>query len=151
MILGDQFGDCVMMFNTSFSYHIVASINDLVLEFEAETEWKGKLDALFAYTHTIKQHDCWIHDHEVGWDGPEMLSILGRLWKETLSKSNTLLGIDSEFTRPGIVSLLEQFKDELRSSREDMGDYESLHEDFAYEEAKPKSKKEKVPTAWPLV
>ena len=38
---------------------------------------------------------------------------LGSAWKGLLKLSDTELGIDGEFTRPGIVAMLEQLEDDF--------------------------------------
>jgi len=45
---------------------------------------------------------------------------LGKAWSELLPLSDEELGIDPEFTRPGIIAQLEKFKKEM----EDVESYE---------------------------
>ena len=51
-----------------------------------------------------------------------MLNDLGRLWETVLIKSDTKLGIDSEFTRPGVIAFLDKFAKKVKDSRD--GDLE---------------------------
>mmetsp|Transcript_16849 Transcript_16849/g.24662 ORF Transcript_16849/g.24662 Transcript_16849/m.24662 type:complete len:98 (+) Transcript_16849:365-658(+) len=67
-ILGNQYGNSFMMFNTSFSYQI----HDGFYQFKSSDfgrkakKWPDKFDLLFAYTHNLMQHDVWMHDNEGG-------------------------------------------------------------------------------------
>ena len=70
--------------------------------------WPKKFDLLFAYTYKIKEYDCWMRDNEGDMEG--MVSELACLWKKPLQKSNEELGVDAEYTRPGVLALLEDFK-----------------------------------------
>jgi hypothetical protein len=56
-----------------------------------------------------------MHDHERGWGGEMMVSGLARIWKAVLKKTDQELGIDSEFTRPGLVCFLQQFKKQVEA------------------------------------
>ena len=42
---------------------------------------------------------------------------LGKYWATLLVHTDAELGIDSEFTRPGILALLGKFKEEVESTR----------------------------------
>lgn len=61
------------------------------------------------------ESDYWMIDHEVGWGGEKFVAGLARLWKKVLAKSDEELGIDAEFTRPGVVCFLESFKKAVES------------------------------------
>ena len=71
---------------------------------------------LLGFTDSIKEFDTWIHDHELGWGGEKMTASLARMWKNLLAKSDGELGIDAEFTRPGVICLLEQFRAMVESA-----------------------------------
>lgn len=43
---------------------------------------------------------------------------LGSAWKELLSSPDKVLGITEEFTRPGILKLLEQLAEKIDKSNE---------------------------------
>lgn len=45
-----------------------------------------------------------------------MVRKLAAAWKTLLKKSNAELGIDEEFTRPGLEALLEDFAKEVLAS-----------------------------------
>jgi hypothetical protein len=78
-----------------------------------------RFDALFALTHSILSFDYWIHDNECWEPGQELemaMHSLAKAWRETLARSDSELGIDSEFTRPGVVALCEQLEDAFSGS-----------------------------------
>ena len=52
-----------------------------------------------------------MHDNEG--DMGDMVKDLAKLWKKLLAKDDSTLGIDAEYTRPGILAMLKQFKDKL--------------------------------------
>eukprot|EP01052_Picozoa_sp_SAG31_P002960 SAG31_NODE_108_length_24741_cov_6.933041_12_plen_241_part_00 len=86
LVLGEQAGDSLLMFNTSFSYEIMDSFGELASEVKKTKDFGAKLDKLFAYTYTIDQHDVWVHDHECGWGGERFIAGLAKLWKVVLKK-----------------------------------------------------------------
>ena len=45
------------------------------------------------------------------------MQALGKYWATLLVHTDAELGIDSEFTRPGILALLGKFKEEVESTR----------------------------------
>ena len=112
-ILEDQADDCIKMFSTSFSYHIHGSFYDIKRRRSNLKSWSQKFDLLFAYTFTIGRWDSWMWDNEGGLN--DMVKELARLWKSTLKKSDEDLGIDGEYTRPGVIALLDQFKKDIES------------------------------------
>ena len=78
-------------------------------------ELSARFDALFALTHALNSCDYWLNDNEY-WTpfapGRELDKAVKKLadeWKKLLKHTDIELGIDSEFTRPGIESLLDEF------------------------------------------
>ena len=43
----------------------------------------------------------------------DMVAGLAALWKRLLKNDDEKLGIDKEYTRPGVLALLEDFKSDL--------------------------------------
>ena len=75
-----------------------------------------QFDALFALTYNLKSYDFWMHDNECWEPGDALeksIKALGKAWKDMLKHGDAELGIDSEFTRPGIEALCEQLADDL--------------------------------------
>jgi hypothetical protein len=110
LILGDQNGASFMMFNTSFSYTVHDSLEQLksLLKGKANKTPAQKLDLLFAYTHTVKEYDVWMHDNEG--DMGDFTKGLAAIWKRLLKGTNDDLGIDAEFTKPALEEFLQQFQ-----------------------------------------
>ena len=111
-VLGDQANDSVMMFNTSFSYDILDGFNHY-----KSSGWKklktpaDKFDSLFAYTYMLKNYDVWLNDNEGGME--DITKGLASMWKRLLKNDDDKLDIDAEYTRPGIVQLLNDFKSDI--------------------------------------
>lgn len=110
MILGDQYGSPFMMFNTSYSYHVLDSWIRLKPRLGRMTPDK-KFDALLAFTSTILDHDVWIHDNEG--DMGSLVKGLATVWRNLLKKSDEEIGWDLEYTKPATYTLLKQFKDRV--------------------------------------
>lgn len=73
-----------------------------------------KFNALFGLTSSLAKYDFWLHDNECWGEGGELdgaVKQLGKCWKTVLAKPDEILGIDSEFTRPGILAMLAKFKE----------------------------------------
>ena len=71
-----------------------------------------RFDALFGLTYALNEYDCWMHDNECyekGGDCEKAVKRLAKAWKDLLPMSDADLGIDAEFTRPGIEALLGKF------------------------------------------
>ena len=114
-VLGDQAHDGILMFNTSFSYGIRDGFYDFKGRRYAKAKtFSEKFDLLFAYTYNLKEYDVWMQDNEGDMDG--MVRDLAKMWKALLKKDNATLGIDPEYTRPGILELLESFKEAVEES-----------------------------------
>ncbi len=111
LLLGEDADSPFLMFNTSFSYQVLDSLQDLQRGLKrCKDDWAKKFDKLLGYTVMVDQYDVWMHDHEGGWGGHRFIAALARLWKTVLQQTDAALGIDAEFTRPGTVCLLENFK-----------------------------------------
>jgi hypothetical protein len=118
LILGDQHGDSVQMFTTSFSYHVFSVVPREITKIHNKSSLPDKFDHLLGLTKAIKGNDVWMHDYEDGETLKRMLSALGRLWKSVLTHSNEDLEIDAEFTRPGVEAMLKDFTKEVKSGPE---------------------------------
>eukprot|EP00536_Pseudo-nitzschia_multiseries_P004206 jgi/Psemu1/64530/estExt_Genemark1.C_690003 len=112
-ILGEQAGSDMLSFTTSFSYDVLDGFDYFQSKMYKNKSKQRKFDMLFAYTYQLKEHDVWMHDNEGGMN--DMVEDLAKMWKELLKNSDKSLGIDSEYTRPGVLQLLEDFKEEIES------------------------------------
>lgn len=124
LVLQDQADPDFMTFSTSYSYQVLASWNLAKKRLSKLSNKAKKVDALMAYTHTVKQYDVWMHDNEGGMG--ELVSGLASAWKRLLKKHDDKeLGWDVEYTKPGVLELLKQFKEQVESMDDcyDMGDF----------------------------
>lgn len=101
-------------FNTSTGNQIIENILPELDKIKNKKSTSDKFDSLFGLTANLNDYaDCWMEDNECTGAGEEMeISIrkLGKTWKGLLEKTNDELGIDANYSRPGIERLLEQFK-----------------------------------------
>ena len=112
LVLGDQYGDSFMWFNTSFSYDVLDSWQFLKMRI-SRMKPAQKFDILLAYTHTLQEHSTWMHDNEGGMG--VLVQGLATAWRNLLKKSDAAIGWDVEYTKPGTLELLGQFKREVES------------------------------------
>ena len=112
-ILGEQAGDSCLMFNTSFSYAILGGFDEFLRRYKNKKSMSQKFDFLYGYTYNLKGNDTWMHDNEGDMDG--MVEDLAKMWKNLLKNDDEKLGIDSEYTRPGVFQLLNDFKEKIES------------------------------------
>ena len=117
-VLGDQAGKDILGFTTSFSYEVRDSLYYVQQRMRSRTtKWSDKFDLLLGYTHALQHYDAWMCDNEGGMEG--MVKGLARLWKNILKRSDEDLGIDGEYTRPGVMAMLESFQESIESAESD--------------------------------
>jgi hypothetical protein len=114
-ILGDQAGSRFMMFNTSFSYHVFREHDYLCNDLKRKSLAK-KFNLLFAFSYIIMKYDVWLHDHEDEEVLIAMIKDLAKRWKALLKKTDAELGIDTKYTRPGILVFLDTFKKRMEDA-----------------------------------
>lgn len=106
------------MFSTSEGNQICAGIPKEVQAALKKKTLPERFDALFALTNGLKTHHFWMSDNECWEPGQELekaIKTLGKAWRDMLKNSDAQLGIDGEFTRPGIEALLGQLEDDFES------------------------------------
>jgi len=106
------------MFNTSDGNQICFGIPKQVQAALKKKTMPERFDALFALTNGLKSYDFWMHDNECWEPGQELekaIKTLSKAWRDMLKNSDAQLGIDGEFTRPGIEALLGQLEDDFES------------------------------------
>ena len=69
----------------------------------------------YAYQGACRTYRVPWHPREPGCELEKAIKALAKAWKDTLKKGDAELGIDAEFTRPGIESLLQQLEDDFSS------------------------------------
>ncbi len=117
LILKDQADSSFMMFSTSYSYDVLYSFEYLKKRVLARKSPSQKLDILIAYTHTLFEHDVWMHDNEG--DMGAFVKGLAAQWKKLLKNSDEALGWDLEYTKPGVMALLEMFQERIHGMGEE--------------------------------
>jgi len=114
-VLGDQADQPLMMFGTSYSYGVYNGFFRFKSGMYAKTKGQAaKFDLLFAYTYQLKTYDVWILDNEGEMD--DMVAGLAAMWKRLLKNDDATLGIDAEYSRPGVLQLLQDFKEQVEAS-----------------------------------
>ena len=120
-VLGEQADHDFMMFGTSFSWDVLDLLH---AKCAAQAKKAAKdpalaFDELLAFTAAISEHDVWVHDNEEPDELVGAVNKLGKAWAKLLAKSDAELGIDAEYTRPGVQALLEEFQETVA----DLGEY----------------------------
>jgi hypothetical protein len=69
--------------------------------------WEDKFDSLVSFSKALKGNHVWLNDENF----QIMVTGIASLWKTLLPKSDAKLGIDGEFTRPGVMALLQEFQE----------------------------------------
>jgi hypothetical protein len=122
LVLKEQAGGHgMMMFNTMFSFTLLQTFNEFS-KWHTKLTWPERFDSLFAFTHMLDDFDVWMHDHEACWaddGGKKMITDLAKLWKAVLKKDDKTLKVDGEFTRPGVVALLGEFKSKVEGLKDE--------------------------------
>jgi hypothetical protein len=119
----EDFGFC--SFSTSSGNEVVFGIPAQVKKAMKKKSPAEQFDSLFGLTHGLKSFDSWMHDNECWEPGGELeaaITTLAKAWRSTLKRNDAELEIDTEFTRPGIESLLEQLEEDF-STCDAAGDF----------------------------
>ncbi len=104
------------MFNTHQGNLICHGIPGEIKKALKKSSLPERFDHLFALTHGIKAYDFWIRDNECWEPGQELekaMKALAKAWRDMLKRRDEELGIDAEYTRPGIEALLTQLEEEF--------------------------------------
>ena len=115
LVLGDDAGSSIMMFNTSYSYAVLDALDSVTGLKPLDVAF----DHMFAYTMTIMENDVWMHDNE---GLPKrFFDKLGKEWRRILAADDKTLKIDGEFTRPAVLAMLQDFKKEVEDLKTEDG------------------------------
>lgn len=98
---------------TEFASHVWDTWRLFQCKYRNQKCWKLKLNMILGFTDAIKDYDGWMVSTAYPWN--ELTMGLGRLWKALLKKSSQELGVDVEFTLPGILCLLQDFQEQVES------------------------------------
>ena len=115
-----------------FFFFNTANGNAVVMGLEAQidkaTDAKKpkstQFDELSMLTYAIHYNNMWFNDNEFWEEGDLVQSSCEKLataWKKLLAHTDEELGIDPEFTRPGIEALLENFDEMLNDDPRGLG------------------------------
>lgn len=112
LLLGEDRNSMLLCFDTSFSYTVEHVLETMLPALAKQKDLKKKFDMLFGLTMGLLEYDVWMHDHECEFleAAGKLLPRLAKEWKSTLGKSDAAIGIDKEYTRPGVQALLEKFQ-----------------------------------------
>lgn len=121
LILGDQHDENnLKLFHPSYSFADVLSAFDTMnKEFKNKRLWSKKFNILFGFTLAIKIYDSWV-DNNDGIETDDMIDEIGTMWKKVMKRSSADLEIDDEFTRPGIIILVQKFMEYYNVGSGDM-------------------------------
>lgn len=107
--------------NEDFQMYTTTDGNNVCLKLESEVKKAmrkktkpDRINSLFALTHSLMTYDHWIEDNECWGEGGEVdtaLQSLAKAWKTLLKESDATLGIDSKYSRPALIALLEDFEE----------------------------------------
>ena len=115
MLLGKQTGKNVLVFNTDYSNHAEESL-ERVLKSVARLSPAVAFDTLLGLTIQLKTHSSWLDDNE-GLDA-DLFARFGAAWANILANSDAKLEIDAEYTRPGVIEMLQQLKVMLDAAKD---------------------------------
>lgn len=107
-------------FNTTTGNAIIEGIPKQISKAQNSKSLPKTFDALFGLTFALLQNDFWMFDNEMWGDGGNLekcIKKLGSAWIKLLTKADEELGIDPEFTRPGIERVLEKFAAKVASCK----------------------------------
>jgi hypothetical protein len=132
---GHKFASCGQdtgfgMFNTHTGNMVIQGIPKEVSKCMKKKTISDRFDCLFGLTHGLKSFDTWMFDNEEWGEGNALdaaIKLLATSWRDLLKEPDAVLGIDSEYTRPGIECLLDQFAEDCREA-------ESISEEFYWKE-----------------
>ena len=130
LILREEYGESLQCFNTSYSYSVLESYDIFKLKYSRMRKWPDKFNLIFGFTFELFENTYWMRDHVCGYfevlGGKKMISGLARMWKNLLKKTDEQLGIDAEFTRPGVIFFLNKVKNDVK----DIKTYAKLNFNF---------------------
>lgn len=120
-VLGDQYGHPVKrIMNPSFTSNVLHAFEAMEQNFKNKRLWSKKFNILFGFTLTIQQYDSWLNINRTRdrLKVDHMINDIGLMWQRVMKHSSSDLGIDDEFTRPGIEHFLLKFMDSVGSDIE---------------------------------
>ncbi len=114
-----------MMFNTSDGNEVCEGIANRVTKARKLKTLPEQFDSLLALTFALDHFDYWLNDNECYERGGALekgLKSLAKAWKALLANPDTSIGIDPEYTRAGVVALLEGLEKKANEEPREEGD-----------------------------
>lgn len=113
LIIGVQYSSTVKVLEPcSFASHVLSTFRLMETEFKNYRLWSKKFDILFGYTSAIARYDAWLDGNDDG-QMNDMVNDIFDMWERVMKRSSSDLGIDDEFSRPGVECFLRKFEDNV--------------------------------------
>jgi len=121
--LGKNYDREWMMFGTSDSFPFIVGIEEEVYK-TSFRPLPERFNRLLAVTTTCDMYDFWYYRTDMPDEAAMVIRLLGFAWMDLLMHTDEELGIDSEFTRPGIEALLRDLaKKFAKAAKLGLGDF----------------------------
>lgn len=104
---GDNYGERIQMYTSRDKWRMISYIEDQLQKIQKQKLLKKRFNHLFALTKVSLDYDYWFGVDPEG----ENIGLMAKIWKSLLAHSDEKLGIDPEFTRHGVMAMLEDAKD----------------------------------------
>lgn len=101
------------MFTTSTGNNVIRAASKEVKSIAKEKRATDQVNRLFMLTRFLYEVPHWIHDNEMWGPGDgleQLIKHIAGVWKKLLKKTDNELGVDPEFSKPAIETVLEQFE-----------------------------------------
>lgn len=107
-----------MMFDTHSGNMAIANSLDSLTQLSRKRKLSARFDELFALTFNLVEYgetllfdnECWGEDGQLA----KLAKKLSSAWRTLMAKTDAELAIDPEFTRPGVLCLLDQMKKQFQ-------------------------------------
>ena len=113
LLRGDQNGHGIVVLGASFCYHVKCYWRIVKYMFDNSRQVSQKLDLLFAFTRSLWKYNVWMYRN----DGTmsDVVEGLAGVWRDLLRRSDKELGWDTEYSKPGMLEMLRDFKGDVES------------------------------------
>jgi hypothetical protein len=102
---------------TNVAFQVVDDFSRFKSKYSKIKESREKFIKLFCFTFTLHRFDSWMHRIERGWGRQRMVEGIAKRWKNLLSnRTPEELGLDTKFSYPAVVALLQSFKRKVESA-----------------------------------
>jgi hypothetical protein len=102
---------------TNVAFQVVDDFSRFKSKYSKIKESREKFMKLFCFTFTLQRFDSWMHHIERGWGRQRMVEGIAKRWKNLLcNRTPEELGLDTKFSYPAVVALLQSFKRKVESA-----------------------------------